>query len=839
MLDECDVKRLRELDPNNPGMTVTGIGNWISALDECLNVLNELIKVYESAASSLSHNQMVAIKFEYAQFNSPTCRGIIRVVFGKDDLPKLDDPMSVYAALATLQAEIAFLRETKRGLEERYYEHRRFVAATLAEHKLLAGILKDAKETKDLIEVIDDVSKLNGKSKHFECVDNRIVQRSTMKPYVHLISSVGTGKTQMAFTLANCVPLIYILDSDTSDDEFMIGEHFKESCGKFLALFEKDMSKANLSVERMFERKMKCECLGFLVSLWKEMIRVKDESMSWIEVQVSDRLRHIWSDPLDFNECASKLKQLFENNRAKLGGYQPIFIYDQLEYPETEGVPGHEMLKLLRLTGLVTVVMGGGIDPHWNKQEKRFSKLDSRPFCVLTTKLPGYPPQVFTEKFERIREILSNRLDLSTSDRQRISDLVDMTEKAIVVERPGLINCIIGGLKLLAEGKAHETAQSPESLLQWITHHLYVQVCSKLNDTKEHLFAEGQSSYSGFRGRYFNGWRVSHLSFPCKPIRYCDDYLDYYQDRRKMTAAYKQDQTPNTRFTAALQNEMDDYRFDFTMVVERTGCEDWTRMHVWGRFAEEPFTSLAFCTSPWTGPFSRNLALPNKCWMARIGRLVKYPEELGPAALVHTLSAGGFRGQTVSEWLQKFFIQLNIFGSHKLEWESVELKDALSKIRLPFCGPVDEPWNEHVLDYIRGKCKGFLGIITQSSSKKLGELLTVQVMPPTTTDMKGAKIQCLCKDVILDSDTVRPAVRKLISAESELDVFLCSPRRYHNDKNIEAIKESLKSVAGIKRVAILYVARGQRPPLRTFITIRLLYGDLAAAERFLILLHCG
>ena len=444
MLDEYDVKKLRELDPNNPGFTVAGIGNLISRLDECSNVLNELIRVYKTAANSLSHGEMVNCQFEYAQFNSFTCKSFLRVVFGRDDLPKIDDPMSAYAALATLQAEIAFLGETKQGLEERYYEHTRFVKEALSEYKLVAVSLEDAEETEDIIELIDDLSKLNGKSKHYDCVDNRIVQRSTMKPYVHVIASVSTGKTQMAFTLAERVPLIYILDFFSSNYEFMLGEQFGKSCGEFRQLFKKDLAKANLSVERMYELNMKFECLGFLVSLWEEMIRVKDESMSWIEAQVSDRLRHVWSDPMDFNECASKLKKLFDENRAKLGGHQPIFVLDGLKQPETKGVPGRELLKLLRLTGLVTVVMGGGVDPYWRKPESNISYLDSSPFCVLTTKLPGYPPRVFSEKFEKIREILSSRRNISTGDRQRINDLVDMARKAIVGERPGIINYIIG-----------------------------------------------------------------------------------------------------------------------------------------------------------------------------------------------------------------------------------------------------------------------------------------------------------------------------------------------------------------------------------------------------------
>ena len=625
---------------------------------------------------------------------------------------------------------------------------------------------------------------------------------------------------------------MYIQDFDSSSYEFALGEHFKLSGGRFLELFEEDMDKTDSTMERVYKRKKKLKCLGFLVSLWREMIKVKDASMSWMEAQAS--IGHLSYDPIDFEECAGKLKQLFDANREKLGRHQPIFILDQLEDPGTRGIPGHDLLMLLRLTGLVTVVMGGGVDVVWTRPESRVSKLECSPFCVLTTKLPGYPLQVFIDKFERIRQTLSTRRDISTADQRRITDLIDMAEKAIVGERPGFINCIINGLKLLAEGKTPETASSPESLLQWITYHLHTHVCSKLSEIDADSFAYGQALYAGFRGRYFRGWRACHLSFPCQSGRCREHYYDDWKSqRKKMTAAYKRHRTHKTNFTHASNK---------TMVVGKNGCEYLNRVQVFGRFIDEPFTSLAFCTSPLTGPYARNLALPNDYWAASIGEFVNVPQVFCPAALVHTLSAGGFRGQTASEWLPLFVLQLHLFGSLEWEWESVELRDALSKIKLPFCGPVDEPWNEHVLDYIRGKCKGFLGTITQSSVKKLGELLTVQVM--TTTNMTKTKIQCLCKDVELNSDTVPPAIRKLISIESEFDIFLCAPLRLDfadfegHEKLFAMVKESLTKIQGMERIAVLYVTHDYcRPRMRTFNTIRLLYGDLAVAERFLIMLH--
>ena len=845
MLDVCDVKSLRELDPNKPGIWVKWITDHISSLDECLNVLNDLIQVYQAAAVSLCQDQIVNTMVEYSQFTSPTCRAIIRVIFGRDELPKLDDPMSACATLATLQAEIPYLRETKKVLEERYYEHTRFVKETLAEHKLVAGILEDTEETKQFIELVDDVSKLNGKSKHFDCVDEKIVQRSAVKPYVQVISSVGTGKTQLAFTLANHVPLIYILDFDTSSYEFSLGEIFKKSCGRFLELFEKDTYRAASTVEAFLynERNKKFTCLGFLVSLWEEMIKVKGESMSWIEAQTSDRLGCLSFDPIDFHECAYKLNRLFTANRAKMGGHQPIFILDQLKNPDTRGVPGHDLLMLLRLTGLVTVVMGGGIDAYWTRPESEVSEMDCFPFCVITTKLPGYPPVIFEDKFERIRETLSNRRDISNANRQRIADLVDMAEKAIPGERPGFINCITSGLKLLAEGKAPETAKSPESLLQWITHHLHTKVCSKLNEIDVYSFAAGQARYAGFRGRHFRGWRECHLSFSCKSGHCCKDYYDVCKSERKsMTTAHKRHQAHETSFTAALQGA-NNHGSNENMVVGKNGCSSLNRVHVWGRFSDEPFSSLAFCTSPLTGPHSRNLALPNTFRAAILGEFVKVPEVFCPAALVHTLSAGGFRGQTASEWLPLFIFQVRLFGSVECEWESAELRDALREIKLPFCGPVDEPWNEHLFDYIQGKCKGaFLGTITQSSTKEdLGELLTVQanMTTTTTTNMTKAKIQCLCRDIEFYSDTVIPAIRKLISAESEFDVFLCSPPipdyECHEEraKLFAIIKQSLMSIQGMERMAILYVTHDYcLPTMRTFNTIRLLHGDLTMADDF-------
>ena len=167
MLGERDVKKLRELNPNDYEMSIEGIVDHITSLDECLNVLNELMQVYKAAAMSLCQNHIVNTMVECSQFTSPTCRAIIRVVFGQDDLPKFDDLINVYAALATLQAETEFLRESKKVLEERCFEHTRFVKETLAEHKHVAGIMEEVEETKSFIKLIDDVSKLNGKSKHF------------------------------------------------------------------------------------------------------------------------------------------------------------------------------------------------------------------------------------------------------------------------------------------------------------------------------------------------------------------------------------------------------------------------------------------------------------------------------------------------------------------------------------------------------------------------------------------------------------------------------------------------------------------------------------------------
>ena len=373
-----------------------------------------------------------------------------------------------------------------------------------------------------------------------------------------------------------------------------------------------------------------------------------------------------------------------------------------------------------------------------------------------------------------------------------------------------------------------------------MVHRLHAQVSRKLSDIEEDSFAAGQARYAGFRGRYFRCWRVSHLSFPCKPSPCVSEYHDYSQDQQEMTVAFKEHRTENTRFTAALEDggEQVNCNVSRLMLAHKNGCQILNLLHVWGRFSKEPFTSLALCSSPLKMPFFRNLALPNNFWEAQLGNFVTLPEAFCPAALVHTLSAGGFRGQTASEWLPILIIQLCISGLLHVRWESVELKDALSKIKLPFCGPVDEPWNEHVLDYVKKKCKGFLGTITQSKIRDLGELLTVQVMPSTTTDMNPVIMQCLCKNVKINSDTVTPAVEKLISVGSEFDIFLCSPPRYNDTVNFEAIKKSLKSVEGLERVAILYVTRDPYPSVRiTCNKIRILLGDLAVAERFLILLH--
>lgn len=185
-------------------------------------------------------------------------------------------------------------------------------------------------------------------------------------------------------------------------------------------------------------------------------------------------------------------------------------------------------------------------------------------------------------------------------------------------------------------------------------------------------------------------------------------------------------------------------------------------------------------------------------------------------ALVHSLSHGGFAGQTMSCWIVRF---IETIFRGKVKWESDELAHCMNGYKVPFCGPVEEPWNEHLLRYVIKNCHGHTGMIRKSQRISAGSDLTLE------DDRMNVVIQCKVFEESIDPSRLLLFLEKFVNnRQSKLDILIG-----YRCLDLDTMQKHHRFI----NVTILHLTREQGE--RT-ITVRLLYGDLKRAQRFLLVI---
>ena len=555
------------------------------------------------------------------------------------------------------------------------------------------------------------------------------------------------------------------------------------------------------------------------------MIEVKTPEQSWIEAQTCIDVFNMDFNAMHIKECSVKLKELFDENRSKIGNYDPVIFFDHFEHWDTE-ILTYARFVLLRLTGLVVILTGCSVDFTMEKNGYIIPDLDCEPFCVMFTNLPKYPKALFRERFGCIRETVLQTANLPIMTVRL--EFLAMVEAAIAEERPAHKNVALQILKDIALDPSLDDA---ESLLQAFLFKLHQRRAGFMSDVDNYFIT--QLFYTSHRGELYRNLPVSHFGFVfeqradyCPAYRGPIDILPDYNDRKicfpAMTLTY--DKKASRPISCVFS--------------DRTTCKSLWLYQVLKRFEEEPFASLAFCTSPLTGPYARPL-LPDR-WgcntkLANVVYKICFGEKrfsftpyyvydrdrllaMAQTALVHSLAYGGFGGQKMSSWFN-LFIECMLEGN--LMFETDGLLQGMRGLRVPFCGPVGEPWNEHVLRYVIGSCGGRIGMVHRS------ELLS-SIDLTVTDEAENVIIQWEVFEESLYPSRVLLTLQRFMRTKSKLDIIIG-----FDWYGLAMLQKYLSRNSKFSKVTVLYLTREEKEQTAT---IRLLYGDPKYADRYLLLI---
>lgn len=276
-------------------------------------------------------------------------------------------------------------------------------------------------------------------------------------------------------------------------------------------------------------------------------------------------------------------------------------------------------------------------------------------------------------------------------------------------------------------------------------------------------------------------------------------------------------------------------------------------------FKEQPLTTLAFATSieGIEGQEMRlilptangiQLSVVNALSMCKDGLIAhimsvmstrdgKLLEHMVKSAIVYASSKQGFSGQSMASWLGWLMAEFRSldYGKVNLTFpENNSLLAMFEKIRVPFCGPVSEEWNEDLFRFVISETSdACLGIVENTLDAEQKDT-KMRVITGRTTRASQARylMQVECKNwtkSVTFSD-VSVIDNKLSQYSSKIDIILA--RQFGSDR-ADLIRKLAAKYARDKSKVVVWMDKVTEADYN----VQVLLGRPSISSRYLILIE--
>ena len=649
------------------------------------------------------------------------------------------------------------------------------VEQPVEEYEDVGSKLLETAEIKKFLQLVTDVQDRNTDSELIPEFEGKLTIKN-FKPSIFVCSSSGMGKTQLPFTIASKVPLLYLLDLQDSSQRTLlqsvyrpftdISLVFNDCCKKdreLLATNQKLLnatkllfstsSTSHIGIQRPSSvsstgsqqlsvaaqepvtlaesLEMKNDYFGMHVMTEIARLDIKLHSVSFLEIvlrRMFDVRSGVGSSWIDcelaiqiptLEECFAKsIKECSESieRTFEIIGQLPIIFLDECKTGRLEYMYAFKR-NVIRMMNLIPVVMG--TDTKIRNVVSSFSDADAcssaygDAWCFVFSKLPNYSESLLELDINKLHNELSHFDDLPLIEGRK--RLVDMVKKVLVKERPLFVKLILQDLRQMII-----CGSSLEEIIQSSLDFIFSTFVILKKVTTEFLHSQAYFAQKNYqcvddkeRSRIGSNMIHRHLGS-----------LEYPKDKDL------------EKYKGILTLTVNDSPLSLTYVRPRNKFADFHPFGEFASFEDQPFSHLAFLSSHPKYPrpslpgnsscslrrsaldVADEIKLGEKNTMsAKNQRDGSHLEALVKCSLVFSLSRNGFKGQSAVEWLPWFASEYSsAYTPFEFVYESEELKSALSNIKLPFIGREDEEWNKDLKDFIEEYCEAELGILKATSN---------------------------------------------------------------------------------------------------------------------------
>ena len=650
-----------------------------------------------------------------------------------------------------------------------FYFRTSLAARSIEEYLDIGRSLRNSREMKSLVALIEDIYLKRQHSTVNPEYIGLYKETDQVRPFIFVCCSSFAGKTQIPFSLSGLFPFVYLLDFVGNQS---IYEPFKQISERMQDLIKLDIELLRIdpdlttefgqvknsyfsmdNFESLDKKNFKFHSAGFLFKVIKMILGEfrNDPDRAWLNIELFTDFDVLSYERMQLSTCRFELSEMFRLLSPLFPGGTirdgiAVFI-DECDTSHSE-FPYVFKRNLVRSMGIVPIIMGTDSKLYnlIDKTKMIGSRGTERAWCFTFSQLPNYPEALLEHKVNELEQKLKDGRSSFGNIDDRI-EFLHMLKRAVALDRPAFIQ------KLLT--------------------HLDTRITEVDFDFDVDFHSASSSVFAAFLGNK----NIRGSSY----TKFLQSQMFYAQDRLAIQAIHEASRPGASMIHCHLgylcekrAGQREPFIGITTLVVDEDGKvlyvpatilrgltdrftqnQQYYPKAFFGSFKKQPISGLAFASNClllpnvenskalFLGENSRPLSTRSavkkieSCYdsasvsenTAANGRSL---EALCKAGVLHSLSVKGFKGMTAADWIPWFCVELSMSEKSKDPYPVVmsdDLRDRLSKIKLPFVSPTSgvrpdsefdnsSDWNEHMESFYRQRLEYNIGTMHHTAHKE-------------------------------------------------------------------------------------------------------------------------